>query len=123
MKQNDLPQAGVTPLPAPSIDQAKNGKLALSDCPYGANVRVSASIGFQIGDQLAVFWDGLEGVGTTRKNHTVKSNPGEDVVVVFPYPTVEADVGQTVTIHYLIMRVGTLTNEPSLSADYEVTTA
>ncbi|APD13562.1 hypothetical protein RO07_24730 [Pandoraea pulmonicola] len=108
-------------LPAATIDQARGSTLDPADCPDGATVRLDRSGGFQTGDQITLLWQGAPGPGSVTANHTVSdAEQGGDVTLSVQQATVQADVGQTVTLEYTVIRAGNPTAEQSPPSLYDV---
>ncbi|APD13482.1 RCC1 domain-containing protein [Pandoraea pulmonicola] len=109
-------------LPAATIDQATGSTLDPADCPDGATVRLDRSGGFRAGDQITLQWQGVPGPGSVTANHTVSdAEQGGDVTLNVSQATVQADVGQTVTLEYTVIRAGNPTEEKSPPSLYDVT--
>nr|WP_241391687.1 hypothetical protein [Yersinia frederiksenii]ULG19798.1 hypothetical protein 49p1_00080 [Yersinia frederiksenii] len=108
-------------LPAPTIDEAQGDQLSPADVPNGATVRVSAVANLQAGDLVTVRWSGAPGAGSAEFEQAVSGGgSGQALTVSVPLSVVEANEGSSITIDYVIERVGGGT-DTSPVAVYDVT--
>jgi alpha-tubulin suppressor-like RCC1 family protein len=109
-------------LPAPTIDEAKQDKLDPADCANGATVRLPASGSFLKGDLITLNWQGASTAdGTIAVPHTVTDQEsGGDITLLIPLKTVQADVGQSVTLGYTVQRASSTPDETSPPSIYDV---
>ncbi|WP_198390145.1 RCC1 domain-containing protein, partial [Burkholderia ubonensis] len=105
-------------LPAPIIDQAKDGTLDPSDLgPDGATARVPASAQLQTGDVVTL---SLAGQAPWQVPHTVTAaESGKSITEQIPLSTIQSDVNTTVTLSYTITRTGS-DPIPSPNTQYDI---
>ncbi|VVE36531.1 hypothetical protein PHO31112_03912 [Pandoraea horticolens] len=109
-------------LPAPTIDEAKQDKLNPADCANGATVRLAASGSFLKGDLITLNWRGANTLdGTVSVPHAVTDQEsGGDITLLVPLKTVQADVGQSVTLDYTVQRASSTPDETSPPSIYDI---
>lgn len=93
----------VTPLPDPTVKEAKDGTLDPANTVNGATVVIDASAHLKVGDVVAVAWEGPGGSDNKEKTITVQQ-AGKQVSVIFSGALVAANVGNKVSISYAVTR-------------------
>jgi hypothetical protein len=93
----------VTPLPDPTVKEAKEGTLDPANTVNGATVVIDASAHLKVGDVVAVAWEGSGGSDNKEKTITAQQ-AGKQVPVIFSGALVAANVGNKVSISYAVKR-------------------
>lgn len=93
----------VTPLPDPTVKEAKDGTLDPANTVNGATVVIDASAHLKVGDVVAVAWEGSGGSDNKEKTITAQQ-AGKQVPVIFSGALVAANVGNKVSISYAVKR-------------------
>jgi hypothetical protein len=102
----------VTPLPVPTVKEAKeDGTLDPADTVAGATVVIGASANLKQGDVVTVSWQGPVSSDTKEKTITA-GQAGQALSVIFSGILVASNVGHTVNISYIITRTNG-TDQPS----------
>jgi hypothetical protein len=102
----------VTPLPAPTVKEAKDdGTLDPADTVGGATVVIDASANLKQGDVVTVSWQGP--ISSDSKEKTITSGQaGQPLSVIFSGVLVASNVGHTVNVSYIVTRTNG-TDQPS----------
>jgi hypothetical protein len=93
----------VTPLPDPTVKEAKDGTLDPANTVNGATVVIDASAHLKEGDVVSVAWEGAGGSDNKEKTITAQQ-AGKQVSVIFSGALVAANVGNKVSISYAVKR-------------------
>ncbi|MBM0140780.1 hypothetical protein [Pseudomonas cannabina] len=102
-----LQLATITPLPTPSIKEATGNTLDPGNASSGATVVIDAAANLKAGDQVIVQWQGPKGSDTKEKTLT-GADAGKALEVLFAAVLVSANVGQTVSVSYVVNRTSGL---------------
>lgn len=111
-------------LPAPSVDQANGDSLDPGDVPAlpGAAVRIAAYPGMAYGDDVFMNWIGQVPGGDFSDHLPISASAvGKPVVFYVPKDRVTANLGNTVTVSYRVVRAnGDTDNSATLTLQVRV---
>lgn len=110
--------AGNTLLAAPTVDEAKNGVIAVTSLGNnGATARIPASAAMQPGDLAILSWTGIT---LKRYSHVVTGREANNALLyTIPLSVVQADKGKRITLEYEVVRSDNTTDNSAPSA-YDV---